>query len=108
MRKTRSGRCWQVAKRPCRWYAFPLWTLRLSARALAHFYNVAALATKFLHVQYARCGKSLGKKMGKSKKLEHGSGEQGSNLSWARTSHRPYYATANQPAKPVHSRGDGL
>src|SRR2546428_8411144 len=24
------------------------------------------------------------------------------------TSHRPYYATTNRPAKLVHSRGDGL
>src|SRR5438874_5197815 len=100
MRKTRSGRCWQVAKRPCRWYAFPLWTLRLSARALAHFYNVAALATKFLHVQYERCGKSLEKKMGKSKKEEHGSGERGSNPSWAMACHRPYYGRPSQADSP--------
>src|SRR3989442_2810877 len=27
---------------------------------------------------------------------------------WARTSHPPYHATKGEPAKPVHSRGDGL
>ncbi len=29
-------------------------------------------------------------------------------MDWAGTSHRPYYATMGQLAKPVHSRGDGL
>ena len=29
-------------------------------------------------------------------------------VDWARTSHRPYYATMDQLAKPVHRRGDGL
>src|SRR3989442_11933889 len=35
-------------------------------------------------------------------------GERGSGPSWARTSHRPYYAPLNPLAKLVHSRGDGL
>src|SRR2546421_10955068 len=97
MRKTRSGRCWRAVKRPCRWYAFPLWTLRLSARALAHFYNVAALATKFLHVQYERCGKSLEKR--KSKKEEHGSGDGLSSPCSLLTIWR-YYTWTNRNAYP--------